>query len=120
MEGAVKLEMIYLPVSDIGPALALYRDTLGFDEVWREGDSTVGLKVPDSEVVLMLDRDPYGRPGPMFTTDLVTDFLDRHGDAIDVVAGPMEIPGGYLVGFQDPGGNTVYVLDQSTEDAATS
>ncbi len=116
----MRLEMIYLPVPDLDPALALYRDTLGLDEAWREGDSTVGLKLPGSEVVLMIDRDAEGQPGPMFVTDRVSDFVERHGDAIDIVVEPMEIPGGFMMGFRDPGGNVVYVLDQSTDEAATS
>ena len=108
----MKLELVYVPVPEIAPALAFYRDTLGFDEAWREGDATVGLTVPGSDVGLMLDHQAEGQPGPMFTTPSVTEFLDRHGDAIDVVIGPLEIPDGTLVAFRDPGGNLVYVLDQ--------
>lgn len=113
----MKLELIYMPVPDLGPALAFYRDTLGFDEAWREGDSTVGLQLPESAVVLMVDLDVDGVPGPMFMTPSVNDFLDHHGEAIDVVVGPMEIPDGHLAGFRDPGGNVIYVLDQSGADA---
>ena len=29
--------------------------------------------------------------------------------------GPSEIPGGFLATYQDPGGATIYVMDQSTE-----
>ena len=112
----MKLELVYLPVPEIAPALAFYRDTLGFDEAWREGDGTIALAVPDSDVMLMLDHETDGRPGPMFTTPSVAEFLERHGDAIDVVIGPHEIPDGTLVGFRDPGGNLVYVLDQRGAD----
>ena len=28
---------------------------------------------------------------------------------------PQEIPGGYLAIFEDPSGNTIYVMDQSTD-----
>ena len=38
----MKLEFMYLPTQDLDAALALYRDTLGFDELWREGEVTVG------------------------------------------------------------------------------
>jgi hypothetical protein len=36
--------------------LALYRDELGWEEAWREGDTTVSLKLPGTDVQLMLDR----------------------------------------------------------------
>ncbi len=48
-------EFIYVPVQDLAPALALYRDTLGLDELWREGDLTVGLGIPGNEAPLMVD-----------------------------------------------------------------
>lgn len=112
----MKLEMVHLPVPDLDAALALYRDTLGFDEAWREGDTTVGLQVPDTDVMLMLDVHDDGGPGPMFTVPSVSAFLDRVDD-LDVVMGPMEIPDGTLAGFRDPGGNMVYLMDQAGAEA---
>ena len=32
---------------------------------------------------------------------------------LDVFMPPMDIPGGRMMGFRDPGGNHVYVMDQS-------
>ena len=32
-----------------------------------------------------------------------------------MVEEPTEIPGGFLATYQDPGGATIYVMDQSTE-----
>jgi predicted enzyme related to lactoylglutathione lyase len=34
-----------------------------------------------------------------------------------VVAEPSEIPGGFLATYQEPGGATIYVMDQSTDSA---
>ena len=56
----MKLEFMYLPTQDLDAALALYRDTLGFDELWREGELTVGLGT-GTEVALMIDA-ACGRP----------------------------------------------------------
>ena len=36
----------YMPVPELAPALAFYRDTLGWTEGWREGDHTVTLEMP--------------------------------------------------------------------------
>ncbi len=109
----------YLPTRDLAASLRLYRDTLGFDELWREGDHTVGLALPDTDVALMIDTaaPPEWGPGPMFGVDSVTAFRAGH-DGLEVLAEPHEIPGGMLMALRDPGGNFVYVLDQSTDAAA--
>ncbi len=38
-----KLDMLYVPVRDAKSALAFYHDQLGFEEVWREGETTIVL-----------------------------------------------------------------------------
>ena len=43
-------------------------------------------------------------------------FAERPA-ALRASAEPDEIPGGFLATFQDPTGNTIYVMDQSTEEA---
>ena len=50
----MKLEFLFTPTSDLKASLVLYRDGLGFTEVWREGDATVALALPGTEVQLML------------------------------------------------------------------
>ena len=112
----MKLEMMYLPTQDLNAALALYRDALGFDELWREGDETVGLGT-GTDVALMIDAAPqpdWG-PGPIFVTDDVKAFHAAHDGAYDLTVPPFEIPGGFMSAFRDPGGNFVYVMDQSRE-----
>lgn len=109
------IAFIYLPTSDLDASLRLYRDALGHDELWREGEDTVGLAIPDSDVALMLDRAPTataGGPGPMFIAPSVSDFLAEHPE-LRPVGEPDEIPGGALASFRDPVGNWFYVLDQA-------
>ena len=115
----MRLDFIYLPVSDLPSALALYRDQLGFDELWREGEGTVALAVPGSETALMVDADaaPGSGPGPIFGVDSVDGWLAGREEGLDVVFPPSDIPGGRLMGFRDAAGNHVYVLDQSAADA---
>jgi catechol 2,3-dioxygenase-like lactoylglutathione lyase family enzyme len=110
----MRLEFIYVPVSDLDGALALYRDELGFDELWREGESTVGLAIAGSETALMVDAAPApgSAPGPMFSVERVDDWLA--GRELDLVLEPFDIPGGRIASFRDAAGNQVYVMDQST------
>jgi hypothetical protein len=111
----MKLEFLFVPTSDLHGSLALYRD-LGFTEAWREGDATVALEVPGSDVKLMLDsHDPEAAPGPVFVVDSVEKFHAQRPDSLAVLNGPSEIPGGFLAVYQDPGGATFQVMDQSMD-----
>jgi catechol 2,3-dioxygenase-like lactoylglutathione lyase family enzyme len=115
LEARMKLSLIYLPVKDLKAALALYRDTLGFEESWRMGDFTAGLALPGTDVQLMLDQDfPEGdKPGPFFQVDDVDAFYADHQGELAFVAPPKDIPPGRYVAFDDPWGNRVHVLDLS-------
>jgi hypothetical protein len=86
--------------------------------VWREGEATVALSVPGTDVQLMLDaNDPDAPFGPLFVVDSVEAFHAGRPEALDVIEAPAEIPGGFLATYQDPGGATIYVMDQSTDSA---
>jgi catechol 2,3-dioxygenase-like lactoylglutathione lyase family enzyme len=114
----MKLEFLFAPTSDLKGSLALYRDALGFTEVWREGDATVVLSLPGTDVQLMLDaNDPNAPFGPLFVVDSVEAFHATRPETLAVVEEPSEIPGGFLATYQDPGGATIYVMDQSTDSA---
>jgi catechol 2,3-dioxygenase-like lactoylglutathione lyase family enzyme len=115
MMPSMRLEFVYLPVPDLQPALALYRDALGFDELWREGELTVGLAIPGTETAIMVDAAaaPGAGPGPILGVDSVDEWLEGRDGQLDLVMPPADIPGGRLLGFRDPGGNHVYVMDQS-------
>lgn len=117
MEGrVVKLEFLFVPTSDLKASLALYRDGLGFTEQWREGDATVALALPGSDAQIMLDaHDPGAPAGPLFVVDSVEAFHAARPETLAVLEAPSEIPGGFQATYQDPGGATIYVIDQSTD-----
>ncbi|HEY8581659.1 MAG TPA: VOC family protein [Capillimicrobium sp.] len=116
----MKLEFLFTPTSDLQASLALYRDGLGFTEVWREGEATVALALPGTEVQLMLDaHDPQAPVGPLFVVDSVEAFHAGRPEGLGVLDGPSEIPGGFLATYQDPGGAVLYVMDQSTDQQAS-
>jgi predicted enzyme related to lactoylglutathione lyase len=119
----VKLEFLYTPTRDLRASLALYRDELGWEEAWREGDSTVTLKLPGTDVLLMLDVTRDDTPsafGPIFVVDDVQRFNGQRLRGLRVTSEPQAIPGGYLAAFEDPSGNTIYVMDQSLDAVGTS
>ncbi|CAN5890371.1 hypothetical protein BH20ACT7_BH20ACT7_14320 [soil metagenome] len=114
----MKLEFLFIPTSDLSASLTLYRDGLGFTEMWRECDATVALALPDTDVQLMLDaNDPDAPLGPLFVVDSVEAFHAARPQTLAVVEEPSEIPGGFQATYQEPGGATIYVIDQSTDSA---
>jgi len=116
----MKLEFLLVPTRDLRAALALYRDGLGWQEAWREGETTVSLTLPGTDVQLMLDATAPDAPfGPIFVVDSVQDFHAGRPSELRVTQEPEAIPGGFLAMFEDQSGNAIYVMDQS-EDAAAS
>jgi hypothetical protein len=116
----MKLEFLYMPTRDLGAALALYRDGLGWQEAWREGESTVSLALPGTEVQLMLDvAGPDAAVGPMFVVDSVHEFHTGRPSELRIKTEPEGIPGGFMATFEDQSGNTIYVMDQSEAAEAT-
>lgn len=110
----MKLEFLLAPTRDLQASLSLYRDGLGFVEKWREGDTTVTLALPDSDVGIMLDAaDPDAPSGPVFAVDSVAAFHADRPRELGVVAEPSEIPDGSIAAYSDPGGFVFYVLDQA-------
>jgi catechol 2,3-dioxygenase-like lactoylglutathione lyase family enzyme len=116
----MKLEFLYVPTRDLRAALTLYRDGLGWQEAWREGESTVSLALPGTEVQLMLDAtDPDGAFGPIFVVDSVHEFHTGRPSELRIRMEPEAIPGGFLATFEDQSGNTIYVMDQSEAAQST-
>ena len=114
----MKLEFLFIPTSDLNASLAFYRDGLGFTETWREGNATVALALSGTDVQIMLDaNDPDAPLGPLFVVDSVDAFHTARRETLTVIEEPSEIPGGFLATYQDPGGATIYVMDQSTDSA---
>ena len=114
----MKLEFLFVPTSDLSASLTLYRD-LGFIEVWREGDTTAAITLPGSDVQLMLDaHDPAAPVGPIMVVDDLQAFHASRPDSLAVIEEPTEIPGGFQALYQEPGGATIYVIDQSTDAPA--
>lgn len=113
----MKLTYLYQPVSDLAAAVEFYRDTLGLDERWREGDTTAAFGLPGTEIELMLDvppgSGPEWAPGGFYGVDNVQKFLTEHPD-LKIAGEVIDIPGGQSVAILDPAGNALHIFDQST------
>jgi catechol 2,3-dioxygenase-like lactoylglutathione lyase family enzyme len=112
----MKLSYLYVSVPELEPALAYYRDVLGLDEAWREGDSTVAFELPGSPLQLMLDVPPDDEArwasGPFFEVDDLDRFVVEH-PSVTWLGEPIDVPGGRSASFRDPAGNVLHLFDQS-------
>jgi catechol 2,3-dioxygenase-like lactoylglutathione lyase family enzyme len=112
----MKLSYVHQPVKNLKAALAFYRDTLGLEEAWREGDFVAALKLPGTEVQLLLDQDPNEEAaGPTFAIESVDAFYREHKGKVHFLFEPRDIPPGRYSAFKDDSGNIVRLIDASRE-----
>ncbi len=119
---AVKLTFLYHPVKDLTEALAFYRDELGWDEAWREGDETVAMKIPGSDVQVMLDAsdpDPSSQASGFYEVDNVDDFYAAHRDQVTFVDPPTDLTPIRYASFSDPSGNLFRIFHNLDEGEST-
>jgi predicted enzyme related to lactoylglutathione lyase len=73
---------------------------------------------PGTDLQLMLDAtDPDAPFGPLFVVDNVDASHATRPQTLTVIEEISEIPGGFMATYQDPGGATIHVMDQSTDSA---
>src|SRR5713226_8516291 len=48
-----ELHSVYLPAREMNSALQFYRDQVGLEEVWREGDLAIAFQLPGTTVQLI-------------------------------------------------------------------
>ncbi|MEI5907421.1 VOC family protein [Bacillus spongiae] len=112
----MKLVFLYHPVKNVKESLAFYRDTLGFEEAWREGEHTVALTLPNSDVRLMIeDEEADLSAGGVFLVDSVDDFYNENKNVLEFVKEPIDIPPGRYAIYKDISGNYLRIIDFTKE-----
>ncbi|WP_421385325.1 VOC family protein [Bacillus salacetis] len=112
----MKLVFLYHPVANLKESLKYYRETLGFEEAWREGEHTVALSLPDSDVRLLIEEDEKDlAAGGVFLVDSVDQFFKENKEVLTFVTEPVDIPPGRYAIFKDPAGNYIRILDFTKE-----
>lgn len=113
-----KIDCYSIPVDNLDKGIEFYA-SLGHALLWRDGNHSAGLSLPDSDDELVLHTD--GRP---FETCILVDAVD---DAIRSIAdnggtlvfGPIPIRVGKYALLHDPWGNPLPILDFSNGKLAT-
>ena len=82
----------------------VFRDTLGFEEAWREGEHTVALQLPGSDVRLLIEDDELGlAPGGVFLVESADGFYKENKDQLEFIKQPVSIPPGrYAIYMEMP------------------
>jgi catechol 2,3-dioxygenase-like lactoylglutathione lyase family enzyme len=110
-----KLTYVYLPVRDLKAARDYYRDVLGLEETWREGDIGCAFALPDTPVQLMLMLAEDGSSdaaGMVFNVDSVDKFHAEQRGKIDFAGEPFDVPGGgRWASAKDASGHGLYFVD---------
>ncbi|WDL96696.1 VOC family protein [Alicyclobacillus sp. ALC3] len=113
----MKLRFLFYPVPNAVEAARFDRDHFGWEEVWRERDLTICLRIPGSEIGLLLDQDDANsKSGGFFEVPSVDEFYSEHQESISFVQAPADIPPGRYAVFVDPAGNPVRIFDNSKDN----
>lgn len=111
-----KLHALYLPVSELNSALQFYRDQIGLEEIWREGDLAIAFQLPETDVQLIIGQVTEQSPvvaGPVFIIPSVDTLYATEQSTFEFAGMPVDIPSGRLSAVKDPCGNRLYFIDES-------
>ncbi|MDZ5472726.1 VOC family protein [Bacillus sp. 31A1R] len=115
----MKLIFLFYPVKNLKESLAFYREKMGFEEAWREGEHTAALYLPGTDVRLMLEDEVEneGLPaGGVFLVDSVNRYYEENQNELNFIKQPVDIPPGRFAIFKDNSGNVIRILDFSNEN----
>ncbi|MBN3555526.1 VOC family protein [Fictibacillus nanhaiensis] len=113
----MKLVFHSQPVKDMKSAVAFYRDILGMEEAWREGNHTVSFKA-NTDTQILLEDDKIERefgPGSVFLVDNVDAYFTSNQSTLNFVKEPCDIPPGRYAIFTDDSGNPIRIIDMSKQ-----
>lgn len=107
-----KLDCLQIPVPNLDEGLALYRDRLGHELIWRS-ETAAGLRMPgtDAEIVLQTERPELEVNLLVASADAAARRFTEAGGR--VLVSPFSIDIGRCVVVQDPWGNRLVLLDMS-------
>lgn len=113
-----KVDSVQLHVPDLESGLAVYRDNLGHDLIWRS-EHAVGLRMPegDTEIVPRTERDEPEVDLLVKSADEAALRMVEAGGA--VLVPPFDIQIGRCTVVEDPWGNQLVLLDMSRGSLVT-
>lgn len=113
-----KIDCYSLPVDDLDKGIAFYA-SLGHALLWRDGNHSAGLSLPDSddELVLRTDNRPFETCILVADVEAAIQSITEKGGTL--MFGPIEIRIGKYALLHDPWGNPLPILDFTNGKLAT-
>lgn len=115
-----KIDAVTVRVPDLESGLAFYRDHLGHDLKWTNGQQA-GLRLPETDAEIVLTTEHRYEPNWLVDDVRATAQLMALGGG-SVVVEPFDIPVGRVAVAADPFGNPLVLIELSkgtyTTDAA--
>ena len=107
-----KIDCYSMPVPDLDNGISFYKN-LGHKILWRDGNNSAGLSLPDSdaEIVLHTDKRPYETCLLVESVDSAIDRIVQNGGKL--IFGPIQIKVGKYALLNDPWNNPLPILDFS-------
>ncbi|MET0557188.1 MAG: VOC family protein [Solirubrobacterales bacterium] len=102
---------VWLPVSQVGAAVAFYRDSLGLEVEEHDGD-WAEIRAGDAVIGLNANESPAGSGGAViaFSVDDLDQTVERlRGEGVEFSGEISEHPWGRIAPFKDPDGNDLQV-----------
>ena len=112
------MDSVQLRVSDLDSGLAVYRDKLGHDLIWRT-QNAVGLRMPEGDTEIVLKTEP-DEPEVDLLVKSANEAAPRMVEAGGrVLVPPFDIQIGRCTVVEDPWGNRLVLLDMSKGSLVT-
>lgn len=113
-----KIDCYSLPVDDLDKGIAFYV-SLGHTLLWRDGNHSAGLSLPDSDDELVLRTDDRPIETCILVDDVGAAIQSITGEGGTLMFGPIEIRIGKYALLHDPWENPLPILDFSNGKLAT-
>ncbi len=113
-----KIDCYSVPVDNLDAGIEFY-GRLGHGLLWRDGDNSAGLRLPDSddELVLHTDKRPFETCILVDSVDAAIASITANGGKL--AFGPIQIKIGKYALLNDPWGNPLPILDFSNGKLVT-
>ena len=111
-----------LRVQDLDAAIAFYRDVMGLEPAWRDGEMA-GLEFPDTpgtELVLHTNVQIPRLDVNYLVHDVVAEVAMLSSRGCSIVVAPFAIAVGNCAVVQDPFGNHLTLVDMTTGPRRTN
>ncbi len=113
-----KVDSVQLRVPDLDFGLAVYRDKLGHDLIWRT-ENAVGLRMPESDTEIVLQTERHEPEVDLLVKSADEAALRMVEAGGRVLVPPFDIQIGRCTVVEDPWGNRLVLLDMSKGSLVT-